>query len=239
MANVELVYAQERLSKAEIVSDIFSQIELIENHYRTKGITYAQPTNETIEFLKQMSLPELLKIRERAQSVFQIMSVDPSTKPLSKIDAEIDGIKRVLNRIKLRPVSDLYSFITEEDVIEIYNASGFQLYHNMEWLKHTSYSLLDVMVYTFQELFERPSAIIETIWNEALRPFKEAQPQLGPMKVPEHTLRERLSPEGRCFVFNFKYNCPLVDDNGKTQAILITAKVQPVDLTAQNQLQFI
>lgn len=223
------------LALDEVASKITETIEGISLRYRSIGIEFAETSTGTLEFLAGRSHADKLKIWERAQMVLENAAQVTSHLPDSRIESEVETLKRIFDRIKLHPPDDFLSTLREGDIIEFYNASGFQLYHNLEWLRLTSYSLLDVVVYTFPELFERPTSVIGDIWKEALRPFSEFPPRASRMMVPIHTLRERLSAESRCFVVEFRYIAPLLDQNGLPQAIIISQKAERIlDQSAAN-----
>ena len=205
----------------------------LETAYAGADIAFASPSSATLERFLALPGAEQVRIAEKAARFVESMIADGEILPTPDLETEITNLKRVFAKIGLRCPDDLFSKIEKGEIIEIYNPDGFQVYHNIEWLKLSSYSLLDVMVFPFYELFDRPSSIVEAIRNEGFRAFSQSAFETTPMMVPKHMLRERLSAENREFVVEFRNVAPLHDGEGKSRAVVILQRASRLtdDLT--------
>lgn len=224
----------------ELRPNILRTITEIEGYFSRLGIHYTKPSSKTLQRLADMPLEDLKKVVERAELIWRsLMELPSAPSPKDGVSREVESLTRILKALNLRPVDDLTKLILDGDIIEIYDSSGYQLYHNLEWLQYSSYSLLDVMVYPFQELFERPSLVTQQLWEEGKEVYYADVPFTKKMEVPAHTIRERLSPEGRCFLVDFRYITPLLDEDGQSKAVLVTQRAKRVEQQYAEHLNFI
>jgi len=219
---------------------ILKAISEIELFFSGLGIRYSKPSSGAFQRLAELPPEELAKVAERVELIWRSL-MELKNEPSAKdgVTREVESLKRILKALNLRPVDDLTNLIQDGDIVEIYDSSGYQLYHNLEWLQYSSYSLLDVMVYPFQELFERPTLVTQQLWEEGKEVYYADSPFTKQMEVPPHTIRERLSPEGRCFLIDFKYITPLLDENGQSKAVLVTQRANRVEQQYAEHLNFI
>tara|TARA_B110001454_G_scaffold31080_1_gene30352 strand:- start:1603 stop:2343 length:741 start_codon:yes stop_codon:yes gene_type:complete len=93
---------------------------------------------------------------------------------------------------------EIYSLIDKDTFVEIYDSNLLQRYRSPEWLETISYSILDVELTDWRELFFRAeqfvSAQIEIV--SALYSGKITQPVYKPIAI--HTVKETKSKKPYC-----------------------------------------
>ncbi len=220
----------------ESISSIQTAIAEIEKALSEMGVNTA--TSSRASYDKLLELPEE-ELKKRIARLQLIRSALKERKVATSGTAEADNLKRVLDGLKLSAKVDLTKIIKKGVIIEIYDPSGFQLYHNLEWLQYSSYSVLDVLAYPFSELFERPSFVTQRIWQYGLDMLSAEDPKARKMNIPPHIVRECLAPDARYFLVKFEYMAPLFGEDGRAQAVLVTQRIQPIEKDFSEHLVFI
>ncbi len=84
---------------------------------------------------------------------------------------------------------DLLETIDDETVVEIYSEDMLQLYRSFKMLDMTGYSLLDLSVFEWYVLWERPQLTIEQMQSEIAKVLESEIP-FKTFNVAPHVLRE-------------------------------------------------
>ncbi len=138
----------------------------------------------------------------------------------------------ILGRLGLRPCSDLFDKLGEDDCVEVYGADFIQIYRNMKFLELCSYNLDDIFACEWVELFYREPRITEALAKEmthvlsgGVRSTLQISDDAG---QAEHVVSEVFLEERREFLVRHKYLSPLFDENGRPAAfvIILDAKVR-------------
>lgn len=94
-----------------------------------------------------------------------------------------------LKRLGLQQGSDLFTFITDEQVIEIYSYEQVQIFRNFNFFKYVSYTLEDIHCRKWYEIFCRPdNSIVDSISAEVAKLVQHYQ--VVDIDVPEHEVVE-------------------------------------------------
>lgn len=97
----------------------------------------------------------------------------------------------MLSRLKLRPNSDLFRQVKDDDIVEIYETAGFvQVYRSLRFFKVCSYDLDDILCRPWYELYERDSSVTSKIFQTvslASKPGNQSSIayDLGPQELRE------------------------------------------------------
>lgn len=118
-----------------------------------------------------------------------------------------------LNTLKLTTVKDNFDCMEHDDIIEIYNKDDIQIYRSPRLLTHCSYSLADLYVHTWQELFSRPQKIKDL--SEIYAAQCVEKKQILKPEFPSYYLLERSSPQQRLFVLKVVCFAPIFTDTGE------------------------
>lgn len=97
-----------------------------------------------------------------------------------------------LSHYGLEADDDLLNTIDEETVVEVYNENMVQLFRSFRLLDLTAYSLMDLSVFEWYVLWQRPHLVIEQMQNEIQAVMKNETP-FKPFRISPHLLKETLN----------------------------------------------
>ncbi len=119
-----------------------------------------------------------------------------------------------LRQFKLRPCSDFFDKVTEEDVVELYNAEGIQIYRNWAFFEISGYSIGDLFVYSWDELYSRDSSVANLMNARVGLILTGSVRETLPWQVPGHKIVESISDQRNISEMNLKYISPVFDSSG-------------------------
>jgi hypothetical protein len=123
----------------------------------------ADPANASVEAFAKMSVEKQQAILSNISTYIRILSqeIAPELDRSPRV-REIARLKWALHQFGLRAANnDVFNNITLDDVIELYNLQGIQLYRNMRFFKVCSYNLLDLSVNSWENLYDKPTHVID------------------------------------------------------------------------------
>lgn len=127
---------------------------------------------------------------------------------------------------QLRPTSDLFSAISEKDVVEIYLPNEVQWYRSFNYFKYTSYSLGELICIPWDELiehdgshFQELATIVHQILSDKIK--KSVFPGWGPM-----ISRERFSAKRLIAKLETKILSPIVGLGGQNEALIVAWNIE-------------
>lgn len=134
-------------------------------------------------------------IRTFFENLADWMEPEAGSPEIIKVDLEKEKtfLRRAFSHHGLWMHEDFWNTLTEGQVIEFYGTDGVQLYRNINFFDFCSYSLLDISVFEWYNLWQRPSQIQEQMNRDAVKVFSTATPVMQ-YKVPRHVLREVKPP---------------------------------------------
>jgi hypothetical protein len=193
------------------------------------------PAKQTIEQYHQLPKNDQVAIIDMLQKYVKILVADSQPErhrsPSNK-DIEIERLLRAAAEFGMRFCDEsVFSQIQDGDVVEIYNTHERQIYRNLLFCKLSSYSLLDVAVYRWQDLYDRPHHSIQAIHNHVIKNF--TTPVLTQKyDVAKHVLREKFiyARNPRTFLMQMKFLSPL--ESLETQARIGVISIAKVKLMA-------
>lgn len=102
---------------------------------------------------------------------------------------------KALKHFGLKVSDDLWNTIEDDEVIEIYGRDMRQLYRGLNFFKVCGYSLLEISVYEWYVLWERPKQVIQKMAEQTNYVIENAIP-VHCFNLPKHILRETLNSIG-------------------------------------------
>ena len=125
---------------------------------------------------------------------------------------------------------EIFNKIEDDDVIEFYSDQGIQIYRNIRFFNFCSYSLLDLAVNSWEDLYQKPASVTERLhqlFHEVLSPnSKFMSYNLGTFIQRERFIYTKTR---RTFLVTPKNLSPLINQSGVRSAILSTYKAKIVD----------
>jgi hypothetical protein len=132
-----------------------------------------------------------------------------------------------LKRIGLKPPSSLFTHLQPESCIEIYDSAGVQIYRNFNFCKYVTYSLEELLIYPWTDLYGRNDEIFKHMGVVAGQAFTSKDP-FDPA-IPVHPVRELRSMGHREMNIHFEWVSPLFNETtGRTEAFLSISNLTPV-----------
>lgn len=166
-----------------------------------------------------------------------------------KIDGNKERVfaERALSHFNLKVDEEFWKTLTSDQIIEIYGSDMIQLYRNLNFFRFCSYSLLEISINEWYNLWERPSFVMKEIFSAVEVVLGHFIPVM-PYRIPRHLLREKkrisefpeLAAPRSCLV-DFKYIASLRrDGNPKPAGAIVTASASLVaEGDAAFEIQFV
>jgi PAS domain-containing protein len=125
--------------------------------------------------------------------------------------------------------SDVFDKIDKEDIIEIWDLEGHQLFRSFHALRYFSYTIEELTSYPFYELFERDLEVEAAYATEFVRVIKGEVSGTYKLEIPPHVVREKLSVRRNVSMVTPKYVSPLKDKYGRLVAFIYTCSARRLD----------
>jgi hypothetical protein len=142
---------------------------------------------------------------------------------------------RMLKRLSIRTSDDLFTYLTDQDVIEIYDLDGRQLYRSFNFFSLCNYSLEQIYSVPWFELYERNSELTKANLDFVAEIIQH--PELGTRAtpVPVHEVREKRRPHRRITRIQPRFMSPMFDCKRNVAGFINTfLSLESVDIPAHN-----
>lgn len=178
------------------------------------------------------------KMRDQTVVMQKILrsEIEPGEQGNAKHD-EWYLIERALKFYGLRLKDDFQNILQKDDVIEIYSAEHIQIFRTFNFYKYSAYSYMDLLLNEWYHLWERPSHILNSLYETGVSVVKGMQSGIVSMDhVPEHVYKEIYNSEdqenfeSRSVKCKFGHISPLYDENNKIAGFIINCRVQVLGL---------
>lgn len=120
-----------------------------------------------------------------------------------------------------RPTSDLFHFITDDCVVEVYSHDFRQVFRNLKYFDFVTYNLGEVFSFEWTTLFERNNEIANKLSNFAVEILSGRISGTLTLDTGWHQLKEQFSEEKNTFWVNHKVLSPVFDQNTRSIAALV------------------
>lgn len=133
-----------------------------------------------------------------------------------------NSLWRMLGKMNLRSSPDLFENIEDDDVIEVYDLDGHQLYRSFNFFPICTYTLEQIYSIPWFDLYERNEEMIranlESV-NEVLSsPFQGTRAT----RIPAHEVRETNRPARRRTLIQPRFMSPVFDTKRKVAGFINT-----------------
>lgn len=130
-----------------------------------------------------------------------------------------------LNKLQLRPTSDLFDKICNKDIIEIYDRMGTQIYRNFEFFSVCSYTLDEIFSSNWMSLFNRDEKDLNELYRLAEKTYQGEFTQTEPIMLT-HKFNEIYSERQHIIEAHHKYISPLYSRSGNIEALVIISQAK-------------
>lgn len=194
------------------------------------GVNPSDAAPISISLFSDLDNSQQQLILKNISTYLQVLSADilPEN-DRSTLNVEINRLKKALRAFGLKAYDDnVFNLITEDDIIEIYSADGRQLYRNILFCKMCSYSLLDLAVNSWDQLYEKPAQVTNQIL-ELIKQILTTNISTTPYNLDAFIQREKFiyAKTLRTYIVTPRYISPLLDaHSGERIAMLSTYSAQ-------------
>lgn len=101
-------------------------------------------------------------------------------------------VEKALNHFGLQVHDDFWKTFRDDQIIEFYGDNMIQLYRGLNFYKFCGYSLLDISVFEWFILWERPKIILDVMMRQIQKVIAE-KIDTEPFEIPKHILRENFT----------------------------------------------
>lgn len=151
------------------------------------------------------------------------------------LDAEAQGIdliydtrgmlERTAWSLRLSIPQDFTRELIAEDIVEIFDYDGIQLYRNFRFFEISDYTLDDLFGSPWNLLYERAESLTKLLFERVDQ--CTSQRKCLPFNIPEHYMRERATSSRKLVKVNLAKVAPLLRD-GKPFAWIASSRAEVV-----------
>jgi hypothetical protein len=117
-------------------------------------------------------------------------------------------VRFTANMLKIGVPEDFISTITSQDIVEIFNYEGTQLYRNLHFFEISDYTLDDFFGHHWIELYERAQSVTQKLIERV--EYATQQKKCVPFGIEEHYMREMATKNRKIVKVRLKYVAPLL-----------------------------
>lgn len=229
---------QENLSETEHL--IFSRLDDVAEIMLKHGVSVKTHTQKALKKFLNSNDAKKAEILGRLTTLRTILSdVEVLNKKSGINHPEKALVERSLEFFNLKlKHEEFWGEITKDEIIEIYNADDIQIFRTLNFFKTSSYSLMDLLVHEWFQLWERPSTVIEDMLG-VVRKVKSGEiTGVSDCNVKNHIFKEIydagdvLNFQMRSSLIQFGVICPLYSSENDNQfsGFMVSSSVKPVTL---------
>ncbi len=148
---------------------------------------------------------------------------------------EKEVLTYVLARVGLTASDSAMDLIEDGHIIEIYTAEHIQIFRNIEFMQYCNYSLLDLLTFTFFDLYERAALVTNKLLEASSRIFSSDIEVLDlRSEFPHHVLRQRFAEPKAEIELDMRYLWPLFAGPENRKGLLSMSKVVRTSFVSEN-----
>lgn len=132
-------------------------------------------------------------------------------------------------RLKVAVNKDFFEKLDKEDLIEVFDSKNIQVFRNLRFFDITNYSLLDLLTYSWDVLYQREEIITRMLIKVVDQLQRGQICQAIPVTIPPHTLKEVMAAEVQTQLVTLKYLAPTKNlVTGDPAGFVVSSTVLPM-----------
>lgn len=143
-----------------------------------------------------------------------------------RLDNQERSVWHALASMGLVPPSDLFAKFGSEDVVEILDLAGVQIWRNFNFLRICSYTLEEMYCFDWKERYTRDEAMIGECIRKVGALLAGETPDLYHSNIEDHVIQETRSSDRFTLQVRHEYMARLKDRNGQLAAWLVVSRVE-------------
>lgn len=142
-------------------------------------------------------------------------------------ERETSLLKVFLRKSNYKIYDDFFQTLNGTDIVEIYDTTKqIQIFRNLNFLSHSSYTIVDMLTTPWPELFHRKPSITNQIMKKS-EFISNSATSTQPWKIEPHIVTE-LKGQERSFLMTLKCISPVFDHNNNRIGWVSSVNVKEV-----------
>lgn len=202
--------------------DFMSLTEDLTRWLAAEGI-HCRPYVPGLPFFSQLPIPKRQEIVRAVRFYHELCQ--EQFKEGYKITDSLTFTWRALKKLGLVPRSDLFSKVTDEDILEVYSSDGRQLYRNFRFFDFCSYTMEELYSLEWWSLYKRDEAFTEKLFAIVGRIFNGEIEETVVPDCPAHVVSETSSVGKIQMNYELRMLSPL-HHNSVASAVIAVVRAQ-------------
>mgnify|MGYP001599087927 CR=1 FL=1 len=159
---------------------------------------------------------------------------------LSEIEIQAPGlesrlVRHAFDKMHLKCESNFLEKIKSHDIVEIYSLKNIQAFANFEFFRNSTYSLLDLSVMTWDELFSRNTLVTAELHGKISKMMTSGN-SIEEYSVRPHVVKEKISLNRKSFLIFMGQMAPVYSSSGERFGMIHTLRVNEIKAGATTSL---
>lgn len=189
----------------------------------TLGIPYYHPPENIVEAFLRLNAKEQNTVLFKMDFFINILQEAIKNSWSFEQDQKLTWY--AISKLGLRPPNSMFNDIAPHDCIEIYDSAGIQLFRSFNFCNYCSYSLEELLIYSWSELYTRNEKALQEMHAAAGKALTATREPFEPHITP-HVGIELNSRRKREVAVKFTLVSPLFGADGSTQAFLASSRLE-------------
>lgn len=187
---------------------LLNDLERLAQIIRKHGYNCRAHSPKSLVNLKTLPVEKKQFLQRQVNAVLNIILYTPAQPeiPLNE-HPERSYVEQALKMYDLETDGDFWDKLQKDDVIEVYSSENIQLFRTFNFFKISSYSLLDLLTNEWYHLWERPTFVLEALFQAYTDTMAGKYPKARQLDVARHILKEIYHDDS----INFKTSSILVE----------------------------
>jgi hypothetical protein len=215
--------------------DIFGNLDLLALKLKNFGFKVTTTSPNAIQKLATLKIEQKLELNQTYLKMLELLStVKLETEPDATFGLETEKklLKRILNHEGSEAPDDFWTKLESNHHMQVFNDQMVQTYRSFNFFDICAYSLLDLSVFEWYVLWERPKLILEAMHKHVEDVFQSSF-QSKEVLIPKHIVRETFNSGNsspfipRAALTRFHQIAPLRRPGGsRTVGFIVTSSAQ-------------
>lgn len=197
------------------------KIALIQNRYDIGIIPYIDPDLPHFQALDSVKQGDAVYYAELYLTI-----LENSKRSSTNFANNADALWEAIVELKLRPPSDLFHLLSDDDKIEVYNSHGVQVWRNFNVMKICSYTLEEMHCFSWDARYFRKESDTKAILASVQKVLTAKESVVFPENIANHIVSERFSQKRYVLEARHDYFCPLFTKENQVGGFIVTSKVE-------------
>ncbi len=198
-------------------------------HDKGFRVRVAEDTNLPIfRSLAPHTQVEVVDKIEKSCDIYRMAAMSPYLQASAEsFDKTTTLVWAACSRFGLRPPSDFFDKLTDEDVIQVYSQEGIHQFSNLKFFEVCSYTLEQIHCMPWHLLWIRDQGELDFLTNAVISMLGQDQKKTIEFNRPLHVVKEVISPLKYETTYSLRYGAPLFcRETGEKRGLIVSESVK-------------